>query len=75
MASARPPSTDGYYDRPPRPPSSLSMMSTASSFTSQAIDRLSEMNKCPKCKEQIRDPRMLPCHHTFCADCIREMIR
>ncbi|XP_066919906.1 uncharacterized protein [Clytia hemisphaerica] len=73
MASARPPSTDGY-DRPPRPPSSLSMMSTASSFTSQALDRLSEMNKCPKCNEQIRDPRMLPCHHTFCADCIREMI-
>ena len=31
--------------------------------------------KCPNCNTQIKDPRILPCHHSFCLNCLREHIQ
>ena len=30
--------------------------------------------QCPNCNTQIKDPRILPCHHSFCLNCLREHI-
>ncbi|KAG5892126.1 hypothetical protein JTB14_032348 [Gonioctena quinquepunctata] len=29
--------------------------------------------KCPMCKKQFADPRVLPCLHTFCLKCLEEL--
>lgn len=56
-----------------RPPSSQSMSSTTS-FTENAIDRLSRLSQCPKCRGQMFDARILPCAHSFCIYCIRQFV-
>ena len=35
---------------------------------------LEEILKCPICKCQIKDPRILPCYHSFCLNCLRQHI-
>lgn len=30
---------------------------------------------CPLCKSYFEDPRLLPCSHTFCQECIQDSIR
>ncbi|KAH9499215.1 hypothetical protein Btru_004463 [Bulinus truncatus] len=38
---------------------------------SEKIERLRErMLQCAVCMDEYRDPRILPCHHTLCFDCI-----
>ena len=32
--------------------------------------RLEELVTCTVCLELFKNPKMLPCHHTFCHDCI-----
>lgn len=53
----------------PRPPSSCSTTSTSS-----CIDRLLDLTKCSHCHNQLKDARMLPCHHSFCFSCLVDMI-
>ncbi|KAJ8958948.1 hypothetical protein NQ318_019719, partial [Aromia moschata] len=31
--------------------------------------------KCPMCRRQYSDPRVIPCLHTFCLRCLQEMER
>ncbi|XP_072393644.1 E3 ubiquitin-protein ligase TRIM45-like isoform X2 [Diabrotica undecimpunctata] len=30
-------------------------------------------NRCPMCKKQFEDPRVLPCLHTFCLKCLEQL--
>ena len=36
----------------------------------EALDRLNDQLKCAICLDRYADPRILPCHHSFCKDCI-----
>ncbi len=36
-------------------------------------EHVEEIIKCPICLENFRDPRMLPCSHTFCLKCIKDV--
>ncbi|KAK7088298.1 hypothetical protein V1264_022231 [Littorina saxatilis] len=33
----------------------------------------SEADTCAECFEIYRDPKFLPCHHSFCAQCITDV--
>jgi len=35
-------------------------------------DFFEDILQCPNCNTQIKDPRILPCHHSFCLNCLRE---
>ncbi|XP_070555073.1 tripartite motif-containing protein 3-like [Ptychodera flava] len=41
---------------------------TQSSKTLTKIDE--DFLSCPICREQYKNPKILPCHHTFCAECL-----
>nr|XP_022297755.1 E3 ubiquitin-protein ligase TRIM56-like [Crassostrea virginica] len=43
-----------------------------SSLESPSIDR--DKFRCPICLEEVRDPKDLPCFHTFCKSCIQTYI-
>jgi hypothetical protein len=32
------------------------------------------VHACPLCNEQYKDPRVLPCTHTYCLNCIRDKL-
>jgi hypothetical protein len=36
-------------------------------------EQVQEVIKCPICLETFHDPRMLPCSHTFCLQCIKNI--
>ena len=36
-------------------------------------EQVQEIIKCPICLGNFHDPRMLPCSHTFCLQCIKAM--
>src|SRR6218665_3067398 len=36
----------------------------------KAAEHLREITECPICMSVFTDPRMLPCIHTFCAECL-----
>ncbi|KAK7479335.1 hypothetical protein BaRGS_00029413 [Batillaria attramentaria] len=39
------------------------------------VERLRErLLQCPVCMDEFRDPRLLPCHHTMCTDCIQNLL-
>ena len=31
---------------------------------------LEYLNECPVCQEEFTDPRVFPCYHSLCVDCI-----
>jgi tripartite motif-containing protein 2/3 len=31
--------------------------------------------ECGLCLELFKNPKMLPCHHTFCHDCLLEYLK
>lgn len=37
------------------------------------IDHLNELLTCPICLERFQNPKVLPCQHTFCCDCLRKI--
>merc|ERR1712170_88764 len=40
------------------------------------MDKIDEILKCPKCKKQIKEPKMLPvCQHSFCATCVWDLVQ
>ncbi|ESP01653.1 hypothetical protein LOTGIDRAFT_200149, partial [Lottia gigantea] len=40
------------------------------------IERLRErLLVCPICMDEYKDPRLLPCHHTVCFECIGNIVR
>jgi hypothetical protein len=36
-------------------------------------EQVEEIIKCPICLENFCDPRILPCSHTFCLECIKNL--
>ena len=50
-------------------------MATASvpAFTKEAISKFHAQLNCAICLDRYTDPRMLPCQHTYCKDCISHL--
>ena len=42
--------------------------------TSLAID-ISDEIKCPICLERLKQPKILPCQHTYCLECLEEVAK
>ena len=42
--------------------------------TSLQID-ISEEIKCPICLERLKQPKILPCQHTYCLECLEEVAK
>ena len=40
----------------------------------EAEDQLREITECPICMSVFTDPRMLPCIHTFCFQCLKRTL-
>ena len=38
-----------------------------------SLVELEEQLKCPVCLELYTDPKILPCHHSFCQECLEKM--
>ena len=34
------------------------------------LQKLEEQLTCPVCLDLYKNPKILPCHHTFCQDCV-----
>jgi len=48
------------------------------SVTVYHVDRMAtslSVNKCPICQEDVKDPRLLPCIHSFCLECLENYCR
>src|SRR6218665_3879799 len=41
--------------------------------TEKAAKQLKEITECPICMNVFTDPRVLPCIHTFCLDCLKRI--
>src|SRR6218665_1665470 len=37
----------------------------------KAAQQLREITECPICMSAFKDPRMLPCIHSFCFECLK----
>lgn len=53
--------------------SSLSSDSSLRQTTKSAANLLEDALKCYVCEEYFRQPRILPCGHTYCAACILQL--
>ncbi|GFN84113.1 tripartite motif-containing protein 56 [Plakobranchus ocellatus] len=43
---------------------------------SEKVERLRErLLQCSVCMDEYKDPRILPCHHTFCCSCIESVVQ
>ena len=43
---------------------------------SDKVERLRErLLHCAVCMDEYRDPRILPCHHTLCFECIESVVQ
>jgi len=50
-------------------------MATKQIITEDMKEFFEDILQCPNCNTQIKDPRILPCHHSFCLNCLREHIQ
>ena len=48
---------------------------TMAEMSMDPLKKLEEQLTCPICLEQYRNPKTLPCHHSFCLDCLEEMVK
>ena len=37
-------------------------------------DLIRDMTECPVCLEQLKEPRSLPCLHSFCTECLQGLL-
>jgi hypothetical protein len=42
---------------------------------SQRTQRLQELLQCPVCLTPYIEPRLLPCGHTYCDECLNRLIQ
>ena len=47
-------------------------MATPSSDNTTGVRKMVE---CPVCLDEYKDPRRLPCQHTLCRECLRQVMR
>ena len=41
----------------------------------KGLEELEEEITCPVCQEHFRDPKILPCLHYYCKECVRQLAR
>lgn len=49
-------------------------MSTNEDLAINVLEQLNEQLLCPVCLEKFSDPKLLNCHHSFCANCLLRII-
>ncbi|XP_028399258.1 E3 ubiquitin-protein ligase TRIM56-like [Dendronephthya gigantea] len=47
----------------------------ANAFETDPIQELEENLRCTVCLEPLKDPRTLPCFHSFCKDCLEGVVK
>ena len=48
----------------------MAMAATSGAIPKEALNKLDQHLLCDICLERYTDPRTLPCHHSFCKNCI-----
>ena len=48
-------------------------MAEAPDVKEKGLEKLEEEITCPVCQEQFRDPKILPCLHYYCKECVRQL--
>ncbi|XP_028398983.1 uncharacterized protein LOC114522489 isoform X2 [Dendronephthya gigantea] len=47
----------------------------AHALETDPINKLEETLQCTVCLEPLKDPRTLPCFHSFCKDCLEDVVK
>ena len=50
-------------------------MAEAPDVIEKGLEELGEEITCPVCQEHFRDPKILPCLHYYCKECVRQLAR
>ena len=50
-------------------------MAEAPDRVEKGLEELEEEITCPVCHEHFRDPKILPCLHYYCKECVRQLVR
>ena len=48
-------------------------MAEAPDVMEKGLEKLEEEITCPVCQEHFRDPKILPCLHYYCKECVRQL--
>ena len=48
-------------------------MAEAPDPVEKGFEELEEEITCPVCQEHFRDPKIFPCHHYYCKECVRQL--
>ena len=48
-------------------------MAEAPDVIEKGLEKLEEEITCPVCQEHFRDPKILPCLHYYCKECVRQL--
>ena len=48
-------------------------MAVAPDTVEKGLEELEEEITCPVCQEHFRDPKILPCLHYYCKECVRQL--
>ena len=48
-------------------------MAVAPDLMEKGLEELEEEITCPVCQEYFRDPKILPCLHYYCKECVRQL--
>ena len=49
------------------------MMAEAPDVVEKGLEELEEEITCPVCQEHFREPKILPCLHYYCKECVRQL--
>lgn len=47
----------------------------AKSSSADLATRMALNTRCPICLEQFNKPKLLPCHHTYCLECLTDLYK